>query len=539
MSDAPRSSRVGTRFGPYYLKRLLGRGGMGEVYEAEHTVKKWTVALKLMSSDISEDPEFRERMQREARITGQLAEPHVVPIHEYGEIDGQLYAEMRLIRGTDLRTLLERSGPLDPARAVAVVRQIASALDAAHAAGVIHRDVKPQNILVTDDDFAYLVDFGIAKDRHDVSMTTTGAAIGSWRYMAPERFGKAKITPRADIYALACVLHECLTGSPPYRADTLSELVSAHLMEPIPRPSVSRPEVPTDFDAVIGCGMAKNPEHRYESAGALALDAHEALSATGRLLASSIVDDSQARTVQDTAVTPSPRRTLTKRRLLLVGVALAVVVAVVVVVVYAWPFWPFRTPKPTIPTVAPDRLDSLLLGTGEINTVMGASEMQSGQAIRVVDTGGISLTDQDCLGALYPLQDKTYAGSGYVAVNDRVLSEPGNYQHWVDESAVAFASADQSHAFVRTSADKWKFCPGRTLTATTTAGHSYEWTFGKLTGDPPKIALLTTQAHAEGWGCQHVLSAVSNVVLDVNACGYSITNQAGRIADKIAVTVMQ
>src|SRR5271163_2952728 len=126
MSDAD-GSRIGTTFGPYYLKRLLGRGGMGEVYEAEHTVKKWTVALKLMSHTFSQDPVFRKRMEREARITGRLLEPHVVPIHDYGEIDGQLYLEMRLIEGTDLSSLLERNGPMSPPRAVAVITQIASA----------------------------------------------------------------------------------------------------------------------------------------------------------------------------------------------------------------------------------------------------------------------------------------------------------------------------------------------------------------------------------------------------------------------------
>ncbi len=143
MSDA-QGSRVGSMFGPYHLKRLLGRGGMGEVYEAEHTVKEWTVAVKLMSDTFSKDPVFRERMKREARITGRLQEPHVVPIHDYGEVDGQLYLEMRLIEGPDLDSLLKRFGPLTPPRAVAIITQIASALDAAHAAGVMHRDVKPQ-----------------------------------------------------------------------------------------------------------------------------------------------------------------------------------------------------------------------------------------------------------------------------------------------------------------------------------------------------------------------------------------------------------
>src|ERR1700755_1165653 len=143
------NSRVGSMFGPYHLKRLLGRGGMGEVYEAEHTVKEWTVAVKVMTAEFSRDPVFRSRMQREARTAGRLQEPHVVPIHDFGEIDGQLYVDMRLIDGSDVASMLSRFGPMSLPRAVAIVRQIGSALDAAHTAGVLHRDVKPENILVS------------------------------------------------------------------------------------------------------------------------------------------------------------------------------------------------------------------------------------------------------------------------------------------------------------------------------------------------------------------------------------------------------
>src|SRR6202011_6184370 len=145
MSDA--APDVGTRFGPYLLKRLLGSGGMGSVYEAEDTAMDRVVALKLISGTYAQDPEFRKRLQREARIAARLHEPHVVPVHASGEIDGQLLVDMRVIEGRDLDPLLARSGPLPPPRAVAIVRQIASALDAAHAAGVMHRDIKPGNIL--------------------------------------------------------------------------------------------------------------------------------------------------------------------------------------------------------------------------------------------------------------------------------------------------------------------------------------------------------------------------------------------------------
>jgi serine/threonine kinase PknH len=305
MSDG-QASRVGSMFGPYHLKRLLGRGGMGEVYEAEHTVKEWPCAVKLMTAEFSKDPVFRERMKREARICGRLQEPHVVPIHDYGEIDGQMFLEMRLIEGTDLDSLLKRYGPLTPARAVAIITQVASALDAAHAAGVMHRDVKPPNVLVTRDDFAYLVDFGIASATTDEKLTQLGTAVGTWKYMAPERFSNDEVTYRADIYALACVLYECLTGAPPYRADSASVLVTAHLMDPVPQPSTLRAGIPKAFDAVIARGMAKKPEDRYASAGDLALAAHEALSDPDQDHASNIVRRSQQATLPATTPPSSP-----------------------------------------------------------------------------------------------------------------------------------------------------------------------------------------------------------------------------------------
>ena len=297
MSDTDGGSRTGSQLGPYHLRRLIGRGGFGEVYEAEDTVKDRVVALKLLKEAYSSDPVFRARLQREARSAGRLQEPHVVPIHDYGEIDGLLYVDMRLIDGTDLYAILKRYGPLSPARAVAIVRQIASALDAAHAAGVTHRDVKPENILVTRDDFAYLVDFGIANAVTDEKLTQLGTAVGTFAYMAPERFGNEEVTYRADIYSLACVLHECLTGSRPYRADSVSALVSAHLMSPVPRPSQLRPGIPSAFDEVISRGMAKNPNDRYATAGDLALAAQNALTSVDQDHADSIVNRSKEATL--------------------------------------------------------------------------------------------------------------------------------------------------------------------------------------------------------------------------------------------------
>jgi serine/threonine protein kinase, bacterial len=286
--------------------RLLGRGGMGEVYEAEDTRKGRIVALKLISPEFSDDPMFRTRMQREAGAAGRLTEPHVVPIHDYGEINGQLYLDMRLIEGANLAAVLKRTGPMSPPRAVAIVRQVAAALDAAHAGGVTHRDVKPENILITGDDFAYLVDFGIARAGADPGLTQAGMAMGTYKYMAPERFSNHEVTYRSDIYALACVLGECLTGTPPFRAESIERLVAAHLMEPAPRPSQVRPgRVPAALDEVVAKGMAKNPEDRYRSAGDLANAALHALTAPEQHQAESILQHTEDAADAHTMIRPA------------------------------------------------------------------------------------------------------------------------------------------------------------------------------------------------------------------------------------------
>ncbi len=309
MSDPEQESRVGSQIGPYKLRRLLGKGGMGEVYEAEDTVKDRVVALKLLPESASNDPVFRKRLQREAHSAGRLQEPHVVPIHDYGEIDGLLYVDMRMIDGKDLRKMLKAYGPLTPARAVAIVKQIASALDAAHESGVMHRDVKPENVIITRDDFAYLVDFGIANAATDEKLTELGTAVGTYAYMAPERFTSDEVTYRADIYALACVLHECLTGGQPYPGDSVSVIITAHLMQPIPKPSVERPGIPGRFDDVIARGMAKKPDDRYASAGDLATAATAALTHREQDQAATILQRSEAATkpVPPTPLPSSPR----------------------------------------------------------------------------------------------------------------------------------------------------------------------------------------------------------------------------------------
>ena len=239
---------------------------MGEVYEAFDTGRHRLVAVKLLAEELARDPAYQERFRRESQAAARLAEPHVIPIHDWGVIEGVLFIDMRLVAGSDLRTILHRTGPLDPGRAVRLVEQIAAALAAAHADGLVHRDVKPANILVTDADFAYLADFGIAHTEGDSAITQVGMAVGSYIYMAPERFDSGPVTGRSDIYSLACVLYECLIGEAPFPGASMTALVKAHLSAPPPRASALHPGLPPAIDTVIATAMAKNPADRYASA---------------------------------------------------------------------------------------------------------------------------------------------------------------------------------------------------------------------------------------------------------------------------------
>ncbi|MGZ8814007.1 MAG: serine/threonine-protein kinase, partial [Mycobacterium sp.] len=268
----------GTPFGRYKLVELLGRGGMGDVWRAYDTVTDRVVAVKVLPAHLADDQTFQERFRREARAAAGLNNPHVVPIHDFGEIDGRLFVDMRLIEGEDLGTLL-RSGPLPPQRAIKIIEQIALALFAAHRIGLVHRDVKPSNILVTEDDFAYLIDFGIARVAGEAGLTDTGAAVGTWAYMAPERFSTGAADARADVYALTCVLYEALTGESPFPAKTLEQIATAHMLQPPPKPSTVRPQIPQAMDQVITTGMAKEPDQRYASTKDLATAARAAVGA--------------------------------------------------------------------------------------------------------------------------------------------------------------------------------------------------------------------------------------------------------------------
>jgi len=243
---------------------------MGEVDRAYDAGKERTVAVKVLRAEMATDPNYQERFRRESRMAARLQEPHVIPVHDFGDINGVLYIDMRLVDGGSLKDELRANGPLDPGRATSIIAQVAAALDAAHADGLVHRDIKPENVLLTPDDFAYLVDFGIAHGGGDASMTMTGLIIGSCAYMSAERFSGGQVGPSSDVYSLTCLLYESLTGRPPFETGELRQLMTAHMFSPPPRPSIMRRGINRAFDDVIAKGMAKKPADRFASAGELA-----------------------------------------------------------------------------------------------------------------------------------------------------------------------------------------------------------------------------------------------------------------------------
>ncbi len=267
------------KFGPYDVLDLIGHGGMGEVYRARDTRRGRLIALKLLPGGLAGDSDYLARFRREQMVAARLRDPHVVPIHDFGEIDGRLFIDMRLVDGEDLGSLVTREGPLDPGRAVELVSQVALALDSAHADGLVHRDVKPGNVLVAARDFVYVVDFGIAVSigSRQTALTMTGATVGTLGYMAPERFTHQPLDCRVDIYSLSCVLYECLTGTRPFEGEDLPSMMYAHLNVPPPVPSRLITGIPAALDAVVVRGMAKDPAGRFGTAAELAGAARAAL----------------------------------------------------------------------------------------------------------------------------------------------------------------------------------------------------------------------------------------------------------------------
>jgi hypothetical protein len=316
----------GATFAGYRIRELAGRGGMGVVYSAVELALDRTVALKLMTAELAGDEEFRRRFVRESKVAASLDHPNVIPIFSAGEHDGVLFLAMRYVNGRDLRSLIVEHGRLSPERAAGIVAQVASALDSAHEAGLVHRDVKPANVLVTSGDHVYLTDFGLTKQQaRDDENTRTGRMLGTFNYVAPEQIRGGAVGPHTDVYALGCMLYLLLTGQVPFPLDTEEAKLWAHMAEPAPDPSAACPDVPPAFDEVVQRAMSKAPEDRFPTAGDLG----------GAAMAATIPAPGAARRrrASSPSVTASPARAGAIDRKALVGRALRDPFALVVLAV--------------------------------------------------------------------------------------------------------------------------------------------------------------------------------------------------------------
>ncbi len=272
---------TGDEIAGYTLESQIGRGGMGEVFRAVDGHLARAVALKVLAPELVHDQASRDRILRESQLAASLDHPNVIPVYAAGEADGHVYIAMRLVEGSDLRSVLRRDGRLPPVRAIALATQVASALDAAHARGLVHRDVKPSNVLIDEQqgrEHCYLADFGITTSAGDrPSVDVSQRLLGTLAYVAPEQVRGDPVDGRADVYSLGCLLYECLTGEVPFVRDSDIAVVFAHLDEPPPRPSERVPDLPDELDAVIGKALSKQPDDRYASCGELVEDARRAL----------------------------------------------------------------------------------------------------------------------------------------------------------------------------------------------------------------------------------------------------------------------
>jgi len=336
---------AGATLAGFRLRSLIGEGAMGAVYLAEKTEQAGLVALKVLVPQLAHDDRFRKRFLRESQLAASLDHPHIVPIVEAGEERGVLYLAMQHIEGPDLRAVLRDEGRLEPPRAIDLVAQVAEALDVAHEAWLVHRDVKPGNVLVVarpDGEHAYVCDFGLARHISTASsLTTDRGMIGTIDYIPPEQVEGGSIDGRADVYSLGCVLYECLTGSRPFDRESELSVVFAHLNEPPPRLTDLRPDLPGAFDVVFATALAKSPDDRYATCGELVQAARAALQGK-----------------------PFRRRKLRRRRLLLAGLAVLAAAAAAIGALVAAGGKPRAEPVATLfpPAISQTEISGIGLG---------------------------------------------------------------------------------------------------------------------------------------------------------------------------------
>ncbi len=559
---------VGSVMCGYRIQRVLGSGGMGSVYLAADPALPRNIALKVLSAELSRDPDFRARFVREADTAAALEHPQIVSVYNRGQTDeGQLWIAMQFVDGTDADAAL-RAGTMTPQRAVHIITEVAKALDFAHDHHVVHRDIKPANFLLSGrpgpDERVLLGDFGIARALDDAGLTATGSVLATVAYAAPEVLSNAPIDGQVDIYSLGCTLYRLLTGQTPFPATNgAAGVMAAHLFSPPPRVTDTVPSLPAALDRVVAVAMAKEPTARFSSAGALAEAAAAALRDPTRQVPLPPVPSGEVssyphtqppappwwqhgdpRTMASWPGTPPPfgpppsPPTPSRRRGVVVGAILAAALLVATTVAVA--VWPDNTtagpaapspgsaPSPTAAAPAAQgppatditaaQLRPILLTAGEIGGASDDAVVLESEAATLFDDAG-SVDNAQCLGAWAPAQQAVYARSGDTGVAAQVLRALNGAasQYGVTQAVIAFPSQDKAAMSYVTQRGQWSLCGGKALTVTQAGRPAEGWQFAQ----PVTTAgVLTIAATRRGGGatCQHGMLVRGNVLIDIRQC---------------------
>jgi serine/threonine protein kinase len=551
----------GTPFGRYRLIELLGRGGMGEVWRAQDTAIDRVVALKVLLPHYAQDRTFNQRFRREARAAARLDDPHVVPIYDVGEQEGRLYVTMRLIKGRDLQALID-DGPLEPKRAVAIIDQVATALDAAHRVQLVHRDIKPSNILITDNDFTYLIDFGIARAIGETGLTSTGFTLGTWSYMAPERFRDGQVGPSSDIYALACVLYQCVTAQLPFPGTTFEQVAMGHMNDPPPKPSAQHPGIPAAMDDVIKTGLAKDPGRRYQTALELAASARSAVTDPEATTQFDVVDVEKERRSKNPPKSLANRLGVSKGTAVM-AITFAALLVVVLVGVIASLHIKHESPRPTPqmtsdapretsgpaasappspPVVLGSAVDSILLSTAEVNQIVGTSSMrlEASQYGMSENAGGLGVKPAECAGVVHGSDRTVWVDTGFEAMRDQTYTQEypgvpdsaGVTPYQIEQVVVVFPGAEQAQAVLASSQRQWQSCAGGTVS--TVYNGIGESTRGYILGavqrqgDVMSVSMASYSDENGADACQQVLGVRINVIVRTGTCTRPNVTNANR-----------
>lgn len=544
----------------YKVLGLLGSGGMGSVYLAEHPSLPRYDALKVLSAELSRDENFRARFLREAEVAAKLDHPNIVAVYDRGQTDdGKLWIAMQYVDGTDAEAA--SASPMPPERAVHIVTEVAKGLDHAHARNIIHRDVKPANFLLSGkpgvDERVLLGDFGIARALDDVGMTATGSFLATVPYSAPEVLSGNPIDGRADIYSLGCTLYRLLTGMTPFPATNgMAAVMMAHLQQAPPRVTDLAPWLPPSLDEVVAIGMAKDPAARFQTASALAEAAATALrNPNARIAAatapvpprwngpSAHMQPAPLTSARHTSVSPRPAPAR-RRRPVLIGAAVVVIGLVVGATAILWPSdgsAPANAPTASSPNsnantpptaqgrpatdVTPQALRPILLSAEQIAAATGGGQLILDVDLNTILNDGAEVGAPECVSAWAPAQDAVYGGTGFdashytgMAVQELRALNAAVWQDGVIQAVVSLPSTMEVSGFMQGQVREWGVCAAKgPVNVTPPNGPQTPWTFTAPVTTSGLITLTATPATGGG-SCQRGLLARGNVVIDIRQC---------------------